>query len=59
MLLTVPAGESPKRHYVRGKIALTSSMEPGDYVFYVTVADKLAPDPSRKVAQAADFQVEP
>jgi hypothetical protein len=34
-------------------------MEPGDYVFYVTVADKLAPDQPRKAAQAADFRIEP
>jgi VWFA-related protein len=59
LLLAVPTGADPKRLDVGGKITLSSSIEPGDYVFYVTVADKLAPDQPRRVAQAADFRIEP
>ncbi|HXB66969.1 MAG TPA: VWA domain-containing protein [Candidatus Acidoferrales bacterium] len=59
LLLAVPTGEDPKRLAVAGKITLSSSMEPGDYVLYVTVADKLAPDQPRRVAQAGDFRIEP
>jgi VWFA-related protein len=57
--LAIPTGEDPKHHYVAGTVTLSSSIEPGDYVFYVTVVDKLAAGPSRKVAQAIDFRVQP
>ena len=57
-LLTTPTGEDARLHHIEGKITLASTIEPGDYVFCITVADKLASDP-RKAAQATDFRIEP
>jgi len=57
--VTLARGDDPKRTYCAGRMTLASSIEPGDYILWVTVADKLAPDQPRHVAQYADFRIEP
>jgi hypothetical protein len=58
MLPGMPTGGDPKRYYIGGKISLPPAIEPGNYVIYVTVTDKLAGDKPRQAAQSTDFRIE-
>jgi VWFA-related protein len=58
VLPRMPAGGDLKRYDIAGKISLAPEMEPGDYVIYVTVTDKLARKQPRQATQSIDFRIE-
>jgi hypothetical protein len=59
ILLAMPTGGDAQRYSIRGRISLAPSMEPGDYVYHVTVTDKLAGEKPRQATQSIDFRLQP
>lgn len=58
ILPRMPTGGDLKRYDIAGKISLAQTLEPGNYVLYVTVTDKLAQKQPRQAAQSIDFRIE-